>query len=51
MKTPITRKDYDNLLEHADLKTLPVFKTRRCFLHKNQQYQLDIYRFSIYLIL
>ena len=44
VKTPVSKKDYENLLNHADTKTLPVFKTRRVFMHKNQQYQLDIYR-------
>ena len=46
VKTPVSKKDYENLLNHADAKTLPVFKTRRVFMHKNQQYQLDIYRFA-----
>ncbi len=44
VKTPLTRKDYENLLEHVDGKTLPVYKTRRCFLYNNHQYQLDLYR-------
>ena len=46
VKTPVSKKDYENLLNHADAKTLPVFKTRRVFMHRNQQYQLDIYRFA-----
>ena len=44
VKTPLSKKDYDNMLNHADSRHLPVFKTRRCFLYNNQQYQLDIYR-------
>ena len=47
VKTPVSKKDYENLLNHADTKTLPVFKTRRVFMHRNQQYQLDIYRFAL----
>jgi len=44
VKTPVCKKDYENLLNHADTKTLPVYKTRRVFMHRNHQYQLDIYR-------
>lgn len=44
VKTPLAKKDYENMLNHADSRHLPVFKTRRCFLYNNQQYQLDIYR-------
>lgn len=44
VKTPLSRKDYEYLLTHADRRHLPVYKTRRCFLYNNQQYQLDIYR-------
>ena len=44
VKTSLQRKDYDNLLNHADERHLPVYKLRRCFLYKNQQYQLDIYK-------
>jgi len=38
------QRDYLNLLAHRDDTHLPIFKTRRCFLYQNQQYQLDIYR-------
>jgi len=44
VKQPVSQRDYLNLLTHRDDAHLPVFKTRRCFLHQNQQYQLDIYR-------
>ncbi len=44
MKTPLSRKDYENLLHHADSRHLPVYKTRRSFLYRQQHYQLDIYR-------
>jgi hypothetical protein len=47
VKTPITRKDYENMLNHADQKTLPVYKTRRSFMHNNQQFHLDIYRYGL----
>lgn len=44
VKSTLSRKEYENLLNHADPRHYPVFKTRRCFLYNNQQYQLDIYR-------
>jgi len=44
VKSSLSRKEYENLLVHADPRHLPVYKTRRCFLYNNQQYQLDIYR-------
>ena len=50
VKTPLSRKDYEYLLNHVDEKRLPVYKTRRCFIYNNQQYQLDIYRYIFYFI-
>jgi len=44
VKSSLSKKEYENLLVHADPRHLPVYKTRRCFLFNNQQYQLDIYR-------
>ena len=44
VKTPLSRKDYEYLLNHTDEKRLPIYKTRRCFMYNNQSYQLDIYR-------
>lgn len=44
VKTPLSRKDYEYLLNHTDNKRLPIYKTRRCFMYNNQSYQLDIYR-------
>jgi len=44
VKQPISQRDYLNLLTHRDDSHLPVFKTRRCFLYQNQQYQLDLYK-------
>eukprot|EP00088_Acartia_fossae_P054455 TRINITY_DN625_c0_g1_i16.p1 TRINITY_DN625_c0_g1~~TRINITY_DN625_c0_g1_i16.p1 ORF type:complete len:434 (-),score=171.11 TRINITY_DN625_c0_g1_i16:495-1796(-) len=44
VKQPISQRDYLNLLSHRDDTHLPVFKTRRCFLYQNQQYQLDMYK-------
>ena len=46
VKTPLSRKDYEYLLNHTDEKRLPIFKTRRCFMYNNQSYQLDIYRWE-----
>ena len=47
VKTPLSKKDYEYLLNHVDEKRLPVYKTRRCFVYNNQQYQLDIYRYKL----
>lgn len=44
VKQPVSQRDYLNLLTHRDDSHLPIFKTRRCFVFKNQQYQLDMYR-------
>jgi len=44
VKQPVSQRDYQNLLTHRDDSHLPIFKTRRCFLYENQQYQLDIYQ-------
>ncbi len=44
VKTPLSAKDYETLLNHVDERHLPVYKTRRCFVYKHQQYQLDIYK-------
>merc|ERR1711983_28219 len=44
VKTPLSKKDYEYLLNHVDEKRLPVYKTRRCFMYNHQSYQLDIYR-------
>lgn len=44
VKTPLSKKDYDYLLNHVDQKRLPIYKTRRCFMYNHQSYQLDIYR-------
>jgi len=44
VKTQLTHRDYTNLLSQENPSHFPVFKTRRCFMHKNQYFQLDIYR-------
>jgi len=44
VKQPVSQRDYLNLLTHRDDSHLPIFKTRRCFVFENQQYQLDMYR-------
>ena len=43
-KTSLTHKVYSNLLAQQDLAHLTVYKTRRCFLYRNQYFQLDIYK-------
>ena len=44
VRTPITHRDYSNLISQEDPNHFLVLKTRRCFLFKNQYFQLDIYR-------
>jgi len=44
VKTPLTHRDYINLLDQTDPLHLTVNKTRRCFMYNNQYFQLDIYR-------
>ena len=44
VKTPLSHRDYLTLLPQEDPHHYAVSKTRRCFLWKNQYYQLDIYR-------
>ncbi|XP_041349503.1 TRPL translocation defect protein 14-like [Gigantopelta aegis] len=43
VRMPITAKDYEILLAQRDDRHATVYKTRRCFLWKNQYFQLDIY--------
>ncbi len=44
VKTPIIHRDHTNLLSQLDSNHNPVYKTRRCFLYRNQYFQLDIYK-------
>lgn len=44
VKTPLTHRDYLNLISQEDPNHIPVHKTRRCFLYQNQYFQLDIYK-------
>jgi len=44
VKTPLNHRDYSTLLVQEDPCHFLVYKTRRCFLWKNQYFQLDIYR-------
>eukprot|EP00095_Tigriopus_kingsejongensis_P004401 maker-scaffold93_size381549-snap-gene-2.22 protein:Tk04401 transcript:maker-scaffold93_size381549-snap-gene-2.22-mRNA-1 annotation:"hypothetical protein EAI_01984" len=44
VKTPLTHRDYCNILSQEDPLHFPVHKTRRCFLFQNQYFQLDIYK-------
>lgn len=43
VKKTLTHRDYLTLLSQEDPHHYEVYKTRRCFLWKNQYYQLDIY--------
>jgi len=44
VKTPLNHRDYSTLLAQEDPSHFLVYKTRRCFMWKNQYFQLDIYR-------
>ncbi|XP_026819285.1 TRPL translocation defect protein 14-like [Rhopalosiphum maidis] len=44
IKMQLTHRSYSNLLPLKDEHHYPIYKTRRCFIHKNQYFQLDIYR-------
>jgi hypothetical protein len=44
-KTQLTHRDYTNLLlQQENQNHFAVYKTRRCFMYKNQYFQLDIYK-------
>lgn len=42
-KTKINQRTYMYMLTQTDLNHFPIYKKRRCFLHNNQYFQLDIY--------
>lgn len=44
VRTQLTHRDYLNMLAQKDDSHFTIFKKRRCFLVKNQYFQLDIYR-------
>jgi len=44
VKTPLSHRDYSNLISQEDGNHFLVYKTRRCFLYQNQYFQLDIYK-------
>ncbi|XP_045123588.1 TRPL translocation defect protein 14-like [Portunus trituberculatus] len=44
VKTPISQRDWTNMSAQMDEHHLKIFKKRRCFLHNNQYFQLDIYQ-------
>lgn len=44
VKTPISQRDWINMAAQMDEHHLKIFKKRRCFLHNNQYFQLDIYQ-------
>jgi len=43
VKTQITSRDYFNMLEQKDPLRHTITKRRRCFLYRNQYFQLDVY--------
>ena len=44
VKTPVSHRDYSNLIAQEDTNHFMINKTRRCFLYHNQYFQLDIYK-------
>ena len=44
IKKLLSHRDYNTLVTQMDPNHFPIYKTRRCFLWKNQYFQLDIYR-------
>lgn len=44
VKTQLTHRDYLNALGQRDDSHFTIYKRRRCFLVKNQYFQLDIYQ-------
>ncbi|KAK3706344.1 hypothetical protein QZH41_018677, partial [Actinostola sp. cb2023] len=44
VRRSVKRRDYDMLLAQRDNARQSVYKKRRCFLWKNQYYQLDVYK-------
>jgi len=44
VKTTITRRDWMNISQQADSNNHHIYKQRRCFLHNNQYFTLDIYQ-------
>lgn len=43
VKTQLSHRDYMNMLSQKDETHHPIYKKRRCFIHYNQYFQLDIY--------
>lgn len=44
IKIQLSHRSFSSLLLLKDEKHYPIYITRRCFIHKNQYFQLDIYR-------
>ena len=44
LKKQLAHRDYLTLITQEDSNHFPVYKIRRCFLWKNQYFQLDIYK-------
>ncbi|KAI5716110.1 hypothetical protein M8J76_001089 [Diaphorina citri] len=44
VKTQLTHRDYINMLQQKDDSHWAIFKKRRCFIHNNQYFQLDVYK-------
>jgi len=43
LKKQLSHRDYLTVIAQEDSNHFPIYKTRRCFLWKNQYFQLDIY--------
>ncbi|XP_018022344.1 TRPL translocation defect protein 14-like isoform X2 [Hyalella azteca] len=44
VRTQVTQRDWNTAKGQADDQHFVIYKTRRCFLHNDQYFQLDIYR-------
>lgn len=44
VKTPIGQREWNNMRVQANENHFPIYKKRRCFIHNNQYFQLDIYK-------
>jgi CYTH domain-containing protein len=43
-ETTISKKKYEELLKNVDPYTNPIVKTRYCFVHKGQHFELDHFK-------
>ncbi|XP_076039530.1 TRPL translocation defect 14 isoform X2 [Oratosquilla oratoria] len=44
VKTAISQRDWNNMAAQGDEHHFAIYKKRRCFIHNNQYFQLDVYK-------